>query len=110
MLGVAYKKNVEDTRESPAFTLIEQMEARGAKIDFFDPFVPVVPHLREHPQMSGRRSIRWNAKALARYDCALIVTDHDGVDYAGLLRATPLVVDTRNATRGLKGAAKVVLG
>ena len=99
MLGVAYKKNTDDTRESPALRLIEMLEGRGAKVDFHDPFVHVIPDTREHKALSGRRSRIWNITEIAAYDAVLIVTDHDGVDYGELARHAKLVVDTRNACR-----------
>jgi len=101
LLGVAYKKNVEDCRESPAFKLIENLERRGAIVDFHDPFVPVIPKLREHPTLVGRRSVAWDPVALATYDAALICTDHDAVDYAALVASVRLVVDSRNATKAV---------
>jgi UDP-N-acetyl-D-glucosamine dehydrogenase len=97
ILGIAYKKNVEDIRESPAFKLIELIEKRGAGTDFYDPHVAQIPRTREHPEMAGRRRIAWNAAAIGAYDAVLIVTDHDDVDYAALCKAAKLVVDTRNA-------------
>lgn len=97
ILGVAYKKNVEDIRESPAFKLIELLEKRGAATDFYDPHVPQLPRTREHPDMGGRVGIAWDEQAIAGYDAVLIVTDHDDVDYLALCKAAALVVDTRNA-------------
>nr|WP_188612686.1 nucleotide sugar dehydrogenase [Chelatococcus reniformis] len=98
LVGMAYKKNVDDTRESPALVLMEELERRGATVAFYDPFVPVIPPTREHPLLAGRRAIAWSADELERFDAALIATDHDGVDYAELTARVPLVVDTRNAT------------
>jgi UDP-N-acetyl-D-glucosamine dehydrogenase len=96
--GVAYKKNVDDTRESPAFKLMELIEGRGARTAFYDPYVPVIPSLREHRDLSGRRSIgALNRDILADFDAVLISTDHDDIDYASLCRHSKLVVDTRNA-------------
>lgn len=109
ILGVAYKKNIDDVRESPAFAIIERLEAKGAKAEFFDPHVDEIPPTREHMALAGRRSIAWTAEALGDFDAALICTDHDGVDYAGLLRASRLVVDTRNATTGLPEAENKVV-
>jgi UDP-N-acetyl-D-glucosamine dehydrogenase len=109
LMGLAYKKNVEDIRESPAFKLIELMEARGAEVSFYDPFVPAVPPTREHASLTGRRSVAWNPKAFRKYDAALICTDHDGVDYAELVANSRLVVDTRNATHGVADTARVVV-
>ena len=97
ILGLAYKKNVDDTRESPAFKLIELLEKRGAACDVHDPFVPVVPNLREHPTMAGRKSVPLDPVGVASYDAVLIVTDHDCVDYVSLAESARLIVDTRNA-------------
>jgi UDP-N-acetyl-D-glucosamine dehydrogenase len=94
LIGVAYKKNVDDTRESPAFKLLELLEARGAKTSFHDPFVPAIPKLREHPEFAGRKSV--GLDSIESYDAVLVVTDHDKVDWARVAQA-PLVVDTRNA-------------
>lgn len=99
MLGVAYKKNVEDTRESPAFVLIEELEKRGAKVAFYDPFVPVIPQMREHPEMAGRLSLPFDPKQFADFDAVLVCTDHDGVDYAAVSASCHLIIDTRNALR-----------
>jgi UDP-N-acetyl-D-glucosamine dehydrogenase len=107
LLGVAYKKNVDDPRESPAFRLIEGMEAKGARVDYFDPHIPVILPSREHGALAGRKSIPWEEKTLASYDAALICTDHDGVDYGMLARACPLVVDTRNAMKDVRGGTVV---
>src|SRR5579862_5615647 len=97
ILGLAYKKNVDDTRESPAFKLIELLEKRGAACDVHDPFVPVVPNLREHPTMAGRKSVPLDPEGVASYDAVLIVTDHDSIDYVSLAKSARLIVDTRNA-------------
>lgn len=97
MLGVAYKKNIDDIRESPALKLIELIEARGASVDFYDPHIEVINQSREHGRLAGRRSIRWDPEQLGQYDAVVIATDHDAVDYAELCQAARLVIDTRNA-------------
>lgn len=97
VLGVAYKKNVDDIRESPSLRLMEMIEARGATADFFDPHVAQINGTREHPTLNYRHGIAWDVAALAGYDAVLIATDHDAVDYAALVDAAPLVIDTRNA-------------
>jgi UDP-N-acetyl-D-glucosamine dehydrogenase len=99
VLGVAYKKNVDDTRESPSLRLMDLLEARGAEVRFFDPFVKVIPVTREHKSLSGRRSEVWDPVEFGRYDAILVATDHDDVDYAALALHAPLIVDTRNACR-----------
>jgi UDP-N-acetyl-D-glucosamine dehydrogenase len=101
VLGAAYKKNIDDTRESPALALMAMLEARGADIAYYDPFIPELPPTRRHGALAGRRSVAWDLDAFRHYDLALICTDHDGVDYAGLVAALPCVVDTRNATRAV---------
>lgn len=95
--GVAYKKNVDDMRESPSLELIEKLTSRGAQVDYFDPYFPVIPMTREHAALAGRRSIDWSLEAISSYDAVLIATDHDGVDYVGMCSAAKLVLDTRNA-------------
>ena len=72
LLGLAYKKNVDDTRESPAFVLIQLLEDRGATVDFFDPYVPIIPDTRKHAYLAGRKSIEWSPDDFAKYDAALI--------------------------------------
>ena len=97
IIGVAYKKNVDDTRESPAFKVMELLEERGATVAYHDPFVPVIGMTREHAHFAGWTSVELNAAGLQEFDAAMIVTDHEGVDYGLLVETLPLVVDTRNA-------------
>jgi UDP-N-acetyl-D-glucosamine dehydrogenase len=80
ILGVAYKKNVSDIRESPALKLIELLEKRGAKVDFHDPHVDEMPKTREHPDFTGRKSVRFGPRSLGAYDAVVVVTDHDCVE------------------------------
>lgn len=96
LLGVAYKRNVEDTRESPAFVLIEELEKRGANVDFYDPYVPTIPNLREHPLMIGRESVLFEPENFASYDAIVLCTDHDRVDYTAIAKHCDLIIDTRN--------------
>jgi UDP-N-acetyl-D-glucosamine dehydrogenase len=97
IVGVAYKKNVEDIRESASFKLIELFEQRGATVDFYDPYVAHIPQTREHPHLAGRASVKWDAGRIRGYDAVLIATDHDNVDYRALAEAAKLVIDCRNA-------------
>jgi len=98
LVGLAYKKNVDDTRESPALVLIDLLEDRGSNVDYFDPYVPIIPVTRKQSHLAGRESIKWVLANFAKYDAALICTDHDGLDYAKLVSKSRLVVDTRNVT------------
>ncbi|MFZ2102385.1 MAG: nucleotide sugar dehydrogenase [Oricola sp.] len=97
VIGAAYKKNVDDMRESPALRLIELIEERGASADYHDPHIPVLPKTREHAALAGRKSVALDAKTVASYDAVLIATDHDAVDYKALVEAARVIVDTRNA-------------
>lgn len=109
VLGIAYKKNVDDTRESPGLAIIARLQERGAEVLFHDPCCPEIPKTRAYGRLAGMRSTPLDAATLAALDAALIVTDHDAVDYQALLDHCPLVVDTRNATHGLRpGRARVV--
>jgi UDP-N-acetyl-D-glucosamine dehydrogenase len=106
LIGLAYKKNVSDIRESPSLKLIELLEKRGAHVDFHDPFVAAIPATREHADLAGRASTALSAKAIASYDAVLVATDHDDVDYAMFAKHAKLIVDTRNIfqRRDLSGA------
>ncbi len=96
VIGVAYKPNVDDTRESPSLTLIELIEQRGASCEFHDPQIEVIPATREHAQLTGRRSTPLEPASVAAYDAVVIATDHDGVDYETIATHARLVIDTRN--------------
>lgn len=97
LIGMAYKKNVDDIRESPSLRLMEMLEARGAEVEFYDPYIAEIPRTREYPQLMGRKSVAWSVDTLREFHAALIATDHDNIDYSELTQAVPLVVDTRNA-------------
>jgi UDP-N-acetyl-D-glucosamine dehydrogenase len=109
VLGLAYKKNVDDIRESPALKLIELLEVRGAACSFHDPHVATVPPTREHAALAGRRSVELTAETVGAFDAVLIATDHDNVDYHLVGAHARLVVDTRNACAraGVTGAPVV---
>jgi UDP-N-acetyl-D-glucosamine dehydrogenase len=93
-------------RESPSLKLIELLEERGAKVEYHDPFIPVIPKTREHAALAGRKSVALDADTIASHDGLLIATDHDRVDYALMVKHAKLIVDTRNACAraGLTGA------
>ncbi len=101
LMGVAYKKNVGDTRESPAFALMELMEAEGASVAFHDPFGPEIPITRGHKRLAGRSSVDLSTEKIEKYDAIVICTDHDAIDYRNLASRNKLIIDTRNAVAGL---------
>ena len=99
LLGIAYKKNVDDLRESPSLELIRILKEKGAKVDYNDPFIPVAVSHRRHFTM---RSTKLTDRNIKKYDCVLIATDHSAYDYKWIVKNSQLVVDTRNATAGIK--------
>jgi UDP-N-acetyl-D-glucosamine dehydrogenase len=109
VIGLAYKKNVPDIRESPSLKLIELIEERGGSASYYDPHVPEIPPTREYGAFRGRPSASWNEADIRAFDAILIATDHDDVDYAALAEWGALIVDTRNvfARRGI--AADTIL-
>jgi len=92
IMGVAYKRNIDDTRETPARDIIEMLRSHGVRVSYHD---PMAPELVVGDTLM--QSIDIGRDTLAGFDCAIIVTDHDGLDYERLVRETPLVIDTRNA-------------
>ncbi len=104
LVGLAYKKNVDDLRESPSFMLWKLFEQKGAKVEYYDPYCPVVPRLREYPKYQGRKSI--NLRKARKYDVVVIATAHDNVDHRKFLKLGKVVVDTRNAIRKGKNIVK----
>jgi UDP-N-acetyl-D-glucosamine dehydrogenase len=109
VLGVAYKRDVDDLRESPSLKLLDLLTARGAKVDYNDPYFAEL-HKMRHYNFAGMKSVPLSPETLAQYDCVLIATDHSSYDYAMIVEASPLVVDTRNATRRiLRHRNKIIL-
>jgi UDP-N-acetyl-D-glucosamine dehydrogenase len=107
VLGIAYKKDVDDMRESPSVRLIELLQERGAQVVYHDPFVPRVPKMRDHKL--DMVSVPLTDEALETADAVLVATDHSCVDYARVVERSRLVVDTRDACRGVRvGREKIV--
>jgi len=98
VLGVAYKKDVDDLRESPTLKIMEILQKRGAGVDYNDPYFPHL-HKMRHYDYSHMKSVPLNPQTLGNYDAVIIATDHSSYDYAAIVEGAKLVVDTRNATR-----------
>jgi UDP-N-acetyl-D-glucosamine dehydrogenase len=99
VLGVAYKRDVDDPRESPAFTILEALEAKGAVVSYHDSFVPALPTMRHHTIKLKSQAL--SADFLNSQDAVVIVTDHTTVDYEFVVSNSRLVIDTRNSTNGI---------
>jgi UDP-N-acetyl-D-glucosamine dehydrogenase len=100
ILGAAYKKDVDDVRESPTLKLIELLEDKGAKVDYNDPYIPKMPHVRKYKY--EMKSVPLTPANLKKYDAVLISTDHSCYDYKKIVTHAKLVVDTRNATKAVR--------
>ena len=108
IIGVAYKKNVADDRESPSFAIMELLKRRKAETVFHDPYVDVIPPKREHPAFTGMKSMALTPELIQAQDAVLIVTNHDNIDYAMIAKHAKLVVDTRNALSGISSRDNIV--
>ncbi|UCI29310.1 nucleotide sugar dehydrogenase [Mesorhizobium sp. B4-1-4] len=109
IIGLAYKKNVPDIRESPSLRLIEIIEEWGGKAEFHDPHVTEIPTTREHMAIKGRRSVELTEAALKDFDAVVIATDHDAIDYRTIADHALLIVDTRNVFGRLELARETVV-
>ena len=101
VLGLAYKPNVDDERQSPSYVLMDLLQDRGAEVAYYDPYVPVIKPTREHPRSAGRQSVQWNRATIENFDLVLIATNHSSVNYHELGEWARCIVDTRNAMAGL---------
>jgi UDP-N-acetyl-D-glucosamine dehydrogenase len=101
VLGLAYKPNVDDERESPSYVLMDKLSARGAKVAYHDPYVPVIRPTREHAHWAGTESVKWDRETIAGFDLVLIATNHACVNYRELVEWAGCIVDTRNALAGI---------
>ncbi|PWU16894.1 MAG: nucleotide sugar dehydrogenase [Verrucomicrobia bacterium] len=97
VLGLAYKSNVDDDRESPSYVLLNLLKQRGAQVAYYDPHVPVIKPTREHSHWAGTQSVPWNREVIASFDVVLIATNHACVNYEELANWSSCIVDTRNA-------------
>ena len=99
VVGIAYKKDIDDLRESPALTIIELLQKDGAQVSYHDPYFPFIGKGRKYDLQMKRAEL----DNLGQYDCVVIVTDHSDYDYRRIVQESQLVVDTRNATKGIEG-------
>lgn len=105
VLGIAYKPNVDDQRESPSYVLMTALSERGAEVEYHDPYVPMIKPTREHSHWAGKKSVDWNRSSIASFDLVLIATNHDSVNYGELGDWAQCIVDTRNAMVNVRKSA-----
>jgi UDP-N-acetyl-D-glucosamine dehydrogenase len=103
ILGIAYKKDTDDIRESPALEIINILKNKGAKVYYHDPHIPSFSGIRRYPQLA-MKCVRLTEKKMEKYDCAVIVTDHTQYDYRWVVKNSKLLVDTRNATKKFRNS------
>jgi len=104
VIGLAYKPNVDDDRESPSYVLMDMLKQQGAQVAYYDPYVPVIKLTREHPHWAGTRSVAWNRATIEGFDLVLVATNHATVNYDELAEWAHCIVDTRNAMARVKTA------
>jgi len=101
LVGLAYKPNVDDMRESPTFELFHLLEELGAEVAYYDSYIPTIPPTREHAHYTGRKSIEWDQATINGFDAVLISTNHSDIDYSELAEWSDCIIDTRNAMKGI---------
>ncbi|MFC1552714.1 nucleotide sugar dehydrogenase, partial [Candidatus Latescibacterota bacterium] len=106
LIGIAYKPDVDDMRESPSLKLLDLLDEKGAKISFYDPFIPTIPESRKYKKFEGMESIELNPGTIKDFDAVVISTDHSSIDYSELAEHAQLIVDTRNAMKNVSGEKK----
>jgi UDP-N-acetyl-D-glucosamine dehydrogenase len=104
LMGLAYKANVDDMRESPTYVLMDLLKKRGAEVAYYDPHIPVIPPTREHAEWTGMKSVAWNRESIHAYDAVLISTAHEAFNYKELADWSECIIDTRNSMRGIAGS------
>lgn len=108
MIGLAYKKGVNDLRESPSLAIMSKLIASGVDVAYHDPYIPTIPETREYIRLHGRQSIELTKEAIQSYDAVLITTDHDEVDYQLLADNASIIIDTRNAMSRAQTSGNVI--
>jgi UDP-N-acetyl-D-glucosamine dehydrogenase len=101
LIGLAYKPNVDDDRESPTYKLMDLLKGYGADVAYYDPYVPVIRPSREHGHWAGIKSVEWDKETIQEFDAILISTNHSNINYSELADWAGLIIDTRNAMNGI---------
>jgi len=108
VVGLAYKADVDDERESPSYELLDLLAKYGAEVSYYDPYIPVIKVTREHPRWAGTKSVEWDEKTVGRFDACIIATAHKVINWEELAKWCKIIVDTRNAMAGVSTAPNQV--
>jgi UDP-N-acetyl-D-glucosamine dehydrogenase len=108
LIGLAYKPDVDDMRESPTYVLMDLLKGKGAEVAYYDPHIPVIKPTREHGHWTGTCSVDWNASTIGSYDAVIISTAHKSIQFSDLAAWSSCIIDARNAMAGIKTAPGVV--
>lgn len=106
VIGLAYKPDVDDMRESPTFKIFDLLKKNGARVSYFDPYIPEILPTREHAEWTGIKSIEWNNKLVSEFDAVVISTNHSSINYSDLAEWSNCIVDARNALNGIEPKSK----
>lgn len=106
VIGLAYKPDVDDMRESPTFKLFDLLKNKGAEVSYYDTFIPIIPDSRDHKEWAGLHSVVWEKKVISSFDIIIIATNHSDINYDQLGKWSKCIVDTRNAMKAYKGSNK----
>lgn len=109
LIGLSYKKNVNDLRESPSLIIMESLTRKSSLVDYYDSHISIIPKLHEHPSFEKLESIRLTQETLKSYDAVVICTDHDNVDYDFIVQNSKIVIDTRNATKDVIDTRNIIV-
>lgn len=101
VVGLAYKPDVDDMRESPTFRILDLLKNLGAEVSYYDPFIPEIGTTREHKSWAGVKSVEWNEKVISSFDMVIISTNHSTINYEQLGEWSDCIVDTRNAMKSM---------
>ena len=108
IIGMAYKNDIDDLRESPSLTLAKLLKQKKADVSYHDRYIPKIPDLKNFPELSGMKSINLTKKKIESFDSVLIITNHSYIDFNLIANHSSLIIDTRNAMQGIKTNATVI--
>ena len=107
VIGLAFKPDVDDMRESPTFKIFDLLRRNGAEVAYYDPYIPVIPESRDNKEWMGTQYIKWDKEIISSFDAVIISTNHSNINYFELVEFNECIIDTRNATENIKTKTNV---